>query len=194
MNSYLDSVDLYLTSLDRYNYWEILTMSAEHENKDPREGLSESERRIYDQVIGFIKLSFNKINGELAEGISLRTFQMSEKMEETAAKRLPDSEFFLIQDEFVRDVTSLTINAKSSMVNLVTELGIFTREQAEAQIAQEVQGLEDYPKASWLIAHQKDEDGWLAEWLLQNPAFFANYLKGQWPDWLPKPISQDSDK
>ena len=170
---------------------EITTMGIENENEDPREELSDSEKEVFDEIRSFLTESISKINKHVEENLSILTEKVTEDMQKAAEEQKPDDELMLIQDEHIRKVTSLVFNANNKIVDLMVDIGIFTREEALEKLGEVegVEGLEDYPKASWIIAHKQDEDGWFANWLPRNPGFFESTLNGEWPEWLSPPPS-----
>jgi hypothetical protein len=149
-------------------------MGRENDNDSPAGNLSESEQELFDEVTSFVNESIQKINDSHEENVNLLMVQMTEKMQKAVEEQKSDDELRLIQDEYVRQFTSTTINANKEALEMVGEV-------------EGVDGLEDYPKASWIIAHKQDEGGWFANWLPHNPGFFENVMGGEWPDWLPPP-------
>ena len=139
-----------------------------------RQRQPEEEQRIFDEVLSFFRDKMDELKKENQENINLLTLEMTQKIQVAVEVNEPEEELMIIQDEYVRKSMSSTINSTNKLINLLVEIGIYTKDEA-VELASDVEGFEeitDYPKASWIIAHKQDEDGWLANWLPQNPGFF----------------------
>lgn len=97
-------------------------------------------------------------------------------------------ELDLIADEYCRDIYNDVFIAYKAEVNLKLGLGLITQEYADEEIVD----AEDYflgiPEAMYRLKTQKDEDGWLSNWLTRHPEYLTDAREPlEWPEWLPKP-------
>ena len=93
----------------------------------------------------------------------------------------------LLSDECLRkDYDDLFTFYRESIKRLV-KVGLLDKQEANTLIQNTKDYLLGIPEAVWRIEEQKDEDGWLANWLTRHPEFVKEDLEGQWPEWLTKP-------
>lgn len=165
-------------------------MGIEDDNGSPAGDLSDSENERLEKLIGIAEL-MKDMSRQAEEKVNLLGVKMAEEMQKAIEEQKSDDELMLIKDEYVRKFTSSIINANNQLIELVEDIGIFTREEALKLVGliEGEEGFEDYPKASWMVAQEQDEDYWLANWLPQNPLFFKHFLNGEWPEWLSPPPS-----
>lgn len=179
----------------RYNQQNFYHMSKENNDDFSRESLSVEDQKKFDELNDFITRYNDRLDNDFELKINQLTFELQQRMQIAAEENQPDEEMMLIQDEYVRKFTSSATNVIGKRLKFLVDIGLITEEEAVDQV-KDVEGFKeitDYPKASWIIAHKQDNDGWLANWLPQNPGFFENAMGGEWPEWLAPP-TQSLDK